>query len=298
MTPAQFLEKFDLLSNLPNAVGKMRELILNLAVTGMLGSQNSGDDSAECVLNQIHTERGSALQDRRIGPMKPQPPIAEVEIDFQVPVGWIVARLAALVLEIQTGPFGSSLHQSDYRIGGTPVINPASLRNGRIVPIDDMAVGPDALKRLEVFRLSSGDIIMARRGEMGRCAIVTNEEHGWLCGTGSLVLRMPASLHAPYLAMFIGAPRSRRYLSSSSVGTTMQNLNQSILSRMPVGVPPLAEQKRIVAKVEELMGVVDRLEAQLAASREVGAKLIEAVVAELEGSRPSFTHAAQGIGRV
>lgn len=61
----------------------------------------------------------------------------------------------------------------------------------------------------------------------------------------------------------------------------MQNLNQSILARMPVGVPPLAEQKRIVAKVEELMGVVDRLEAQLAASREVGAKLIEAAVAEI-----------------
>ena len=97
---------------------------------------------------------------------------------------------------------------------------------------------------------------------MVRCAIVTKNEAGWLCGTGSLVLRTPRSLFAPYLAMLIGAPMSRTYLGGASVGTTMQNLNQSILARMPVGVPPLVEQKRIVAKVDELMTLCDRLEAQ------------------------------------
>jgi type I restriction enzyme S subunit len=125
-----------------------------------------------------------------------------------------------------------------------------------------MAIGHATLKRLEVFKLCSGDIVMARRGEMGRCAIVTKNEEGWLCGTGSLVLRMPRSVYAPYLAMLIGAPMARTYLGGASVGTTMQNLNQSILARMPVGVPPLAEQKRIVAKVDELMALCDRLESQ------------------------------------
>jgi len=73
----------------------------------------------------------------------------------------------------------------------------------------------------------------------------------------------------------------REYLASASVGTTMQNLNQSILLRMSVGLPPLAEQRRIVATVDQLMALVDQWEAQLAASRIAAATLMEAVVAKL-----------------
>ena len=150
------------------------------------------------------------------------------------------------------------------------------MKDGKIVPIDEMAIGHATLKRLEVFKLCSGDIVMARRGEMGRCAIVTKNEEGWLCGTGSLVLRMPRSLYAPYLAMLIGAPMARTYLGGASVGTTMQNLNQSILAKMPVGVPPLAEQKRIVAKVDELMALCDRLESQQQEREKQASKLARA----------------------
>jgi len=184
-------------------------------------------------------------------------------------------------MEIQTGPFGSSLHKSDYKIGGTPVINPASLKDGKITPIEEMAIGPETLKRLQVFKLNAGDIVMARRGEMGRCAVVTEGEEGWLCGTGSLVLRLPNVPHTPFPAILIGSPEVREYLGSASVGTTMQNLNQSILARMPIGVPPLAEQRRIVAKVDQPMALVDQLETQLAASRATAGNLMEALVAEL-----------------
>ena len=213
--------------------------------------------------------------------MKPLPPVEEGEIAYDLWPGRALARLIELVMEIQTGPFGSSLHQSDYQVGGTPVINPASLKDGKIVPIESMAIGPDRLNRLEVFRLKEGDIVMARRGEMGRCAIVTKAEDGWLCGTGSLVLRMSTGMYAPFLALLIGAPEAREYLGGASVGTTMQNLNQGILAKMPVGVPPLAEQRRIVAKVDQLMALVDQLEAQLSASRATAANLLSALVAEL-----------------
>jgi type I restriction enzyme S subunit len=91
-------------------------------------------------------------------------------------------------------------------------------------------------------------------------------------------------MYAPFLALLIGAPEAREYLGGASVGTTMQNLNQGILAKMPVGVPPLAEQRRIVAKVSELMALVDELETQLAASRAAGEKLLTALVAELTGA--------------
>jgi type I restriction enzyme, S subunit len=173
------------------------------------------------------------------------------------------------------------LHKRDYKRGGTPVINPASLKDGKIVPLDEMAVGAEALERLATFKLRVGDIVMARRGEMGRCAVVTEHEQGWLCGTGSLVLRLPKAIHARYLEILIGSPCAREYLGGASVGTTMQNLNQSILLKMVVGVPPLVEQHRIVVKVDQLMALVGQLEKQLAPSRAVAINLMDAVVAEL-----------------
>ena len=262
MTLATFFERFDTFADAPDAVAKMRELVLHLAVTGKLVGQNSSDESGELLLKRINAERLAAVKSRQISPMKPLPDVGEDELLFELQPGWAVARLIELVMEIQTGPFGSTLHKSDYQLGGTPVINPASLKDGKIVPIEAMAIGHATLKRLEGFKLKAGNIVMARRGEMGRCAIVTEMEDGWLCGTGSLVLRMPRSIYAPFLAMLIGAPMARTYLGGASVGTTMQNLNQSILAKMPVGVPPLAEQRRIVAKVDELMALCDRLEAQ------------------------------------
>lgn len=102
---------------------------------------------------------------------------------------------------------------------------------------------------------------MARRGEMGRCAVVSKREAGWLCGTGSLILRPSEAIFPEYLALVISSPTGRGFLSRAAVGTTMQNLNQSILLKMPFGLPPLAEQRRIVTKVEELMALLDRLAA-------------------------------------
>lgn len=278
----------------------LRKSILTLAVQGRLVPPDPNDEPAEELLAKIGVERLAAVKARLISPMKPLPPVEDGEVAYDVRPGRVLARLIELVMEIQTGPFGSSLHQSDYQVGGTPVINPASLKDGKIVPIDSMAIGPETLKRLEGFRLNEGDIVMARRGEMGRCAIVTKSEDGWLCGTGSLVLRMPTCMFSPFLALLIGAPEAREYLGGASVGSTMQNLNQGILGKMPVGVPPLAEQRRIVAKVDQLMALVDALETQLADSRAAAANLLSAMVAELTGTASGPKVSAQttsGTGR-
>jgi type I restriction enzyme S subunit len=281
-TPANLNFLFHKSYTIPPA--DLRKSILTLAVQGKLVHQDPNDEAGALLLERISAERLAAVKARRISPMKQLPPVADDELAFEVRPGWALAHLIELVMEIQTGPFGSSLHKSDYQLGETPVINPASLKDGKIVPIDEMAIGDATLKRLEVFKLSAGDIVMARRGEMGRCAIVTKNEQGWLCGTGSLVLRMPPSLYAPYLAMLIGAPEAREYLGGASVRTTMQNLNQSILARMPVGVPPVAEQRRIVARVNQLMLLVDQLETQLAASSAAAPCLLEAILHEVLSS--------------
>ncbi len=171
----------------PDQVKQLRQTILNLAVRGRIVSQDPNDETASELLKRISAEKARLVKAGQIRQDKPTKPAAFEDLPFDLVSGWQPAKIEQVLDELQTGPFGSSLHQSDYHLGGTPVINPASIQNERIIPIDKMAVGPSTLERLSTFKLRAGDVVMGRRGEMGRCAVVSEREEGWLCGTGSLI---------------------------------------------------------------------------------------------------------------
>ena len=187
------------------------------------------------------------------------PEIAEDEIPFDIPDSWKWVRFNQLMSFISTGPFGSMLHKSDYVPDGIPLVNPANIINGSIVPSSKMMVDGATVKRLESYALRTGMIVMGRRGEMGRCAVITEKENGWLCGTGSFFMQPFSSVDVQFIHLFFSTPYARNYLGGESVGTTMSNLNHSILMRMPVPFPPLAEQCRIVARLEKLFPLCKRL---------------------------------------
>lgn len=256
----------------PEHVQQLRQTILNLAVRGKLVEQEPEDEPAGELLKRIQQARMKPVQGKGNADAPGQ--------SFAVPPGWEAVRFEQILLHLQTGPFGSVLHQHDYEKGGTPVVNPASMRDGRVVPIDEMAVGEDTLERLAAYKLQVGDVVMGRRGEMGRCAVVTEREAGWLCGTGSLLLRFTEDISSRFVVTLMSAPSVREYLGGSSVGATMQNLNQSILRHMPIGLPPLAEQRRIVGRVDELMGFCDELEARLELRTVARSRLLEAALHE------------------
>ena len=284
MNADELLRYYERVADAPDAVARLRRFVLDLAVRGKLVAQDTTDESAATLLTRIarnaveRNGRGSASaatkHDSPTGP------------PFLLPEGWAAAKLQDILIELQTGPFGSSLHQSDYEAGGTPVINPASIQNERIVPIEKMAVGATALERLRSFQLRAGDIVMARRGEMGRCALVTETEVGWLCGTGSLILRPSDHMYARYLVLLIGTPLVRAYLCGAAVGATMQNLNQGILLNLVFGLPPASEQARIVSKVDELMALCDRLEAARTTRESARDRLAAASLARLNAPDP------------
>ena len=258
----------------------LRQTILNLAVRGKLVQQDQNDEPAFELLTRIAAARARLVTEKRIRRCRVSTPAVLSDVPFDVPTGWCPAKIAQVLVEMQTGPFGTSLHQSDYQLGGTPVINPASIQDERIIPVDKMAIGPDTLNRLASFKLHPGDVVMGRRGELGRCAVVSEREEGWLCGTGSLILRAPEFIYPRFLCMLIGSPFSRQYLGGTAVGATMQNLNQSILLNLSFGLPPLAEQYRIVTKVDELTTVCDRLEASLATGDDTRRRLLDSLLYE------------------
>ncbi len=261
MNATQLLAHFDRLAEAPYAVPRLRRFILDLAVRGKLVEQDSRDESAAALLKRIDKEKSRLVDLGEVRQERARVPIDPEEMTFKLPLGWEWTRFGGYANDISTGPFGSALHQSDYVFNGIPLVNPSHMQNGRIVPDPKVTVSEETATSLAVYRMRVGDIVMARRGEVGRAAAVTERESGWLCGTGSFYLRFAADVSRDYVILLLRCDSVRRYLAGEAVGTTMVNLNHAILNRMPLAIPPLAEQHRIVAKVDELMALCDQLEA-------------------------------------
>lgn len=191
--------------------------------------------------------------------MEVRPGYKQTEIGV-FPTEWEIAPLAKHAT-FRTGPFGSALHKSDYTSDGVPVVNPMHIVDGGIAPTRTMTITEMAAKNLSDFRMSPGEIVIGRRGDMGRCAVVQELHAGWLCGTGSMIIR-PLNADADFLQRVLSSPRAISAIEDSSVGTTMVNLNQGTLGGLKVQFPPLPEQRAIAAAlrdVDALLGGLDRL---------------------------------------
>ena len=161
----------------------------------------------------------------------------------------------------RTGPFGSALHKSDYTSDGVPIVNPMHIVGGKIEPTRTMTLTEEAARKLSDFQLKAGEIVIARRGDMGRCAVVQEEHDGWICGTGSMIIR-PYNADPTFLQRVLSSRRAIAAIKDASVGTTMVNLNQATLSGLAIQFPPLPEQRAIAtasSDVNALLGGLDRL---------------------------------------
>ncbi|MFT4277448.1 MAG: restriction endonuclease subunit S [Rhodopseudomonas sp.] len=156
---------------------------------------------------------------------------------------WRDLRLRDVVISINTGPFGSLLHKSDYVSEGIPVINPINIQENSIVPDASKSVTIDAMRRLWAYQLSTNDIILGRRGEIGRCAVVRKEQAGWLCGTGCFFIKTGDAVNAEFLAHLLRSVYYSSRLEGVAKGATMKNLSNSALQNLRIVLPPVSEQK-------------------------------------------------------
>ncbi len=147
---------------------------------------------------------------------------------------------------IQTGPFGSQLHESDYSLDGTPVVMPKDIVDGRIDTTSVARIQPHHVERLSRHTLLPGDIVYGRRGDIGRQALVRDEQAGWLCGTGCLRISLGDSILDPlFLHYYLRQEAVVSWISNQAIGATMPNLNTTILRSVPVLIPAMSIQRRI-----------------------------------------------------
>ena len=152
--------------------------------------------------------------------------------------------------EIKIGPFGSLLHKEDYIEGGHALVNPSHIIDGKVSVDEKLTVSDDKFAELSAYHLQVGDVVMGRRGEMGRCAVVLDD--GLLCGTGSLLIRTKGEVTADYIQKIISFPSFKKTIEDMAVGQTMPNLNVPIVSGFQIIKPPMEVQSAYYKFAEQL----------------------------------------------
>ena len=260
MPLATFFEHFELLADQPDATAKMREFVLQLAVKGKLLPQNPKDEPADKLLELIKTEKLRLVAEGVIKESGDDSPV-EIEIPVnELPVGWVQTQVGQIILRISNGCSAlQTKNPSKFPVTRIETISDGTVNLSRVGYVE----GLDQ-KTVEQYRLTSGDILFSHINSpehLGKTAIY-QEASLLLHGTNLLLIRLPTSFVVPsFFHLTMKAMRQAGYFVSIAQHAIHQaSVNQTKVKNANFNLPPLAEQRRIVAKVDELMVLCDELE--------------------------------------
>ena len=189
-------------------------------------------------------------------------------------MSWEKVKLGDISLNIQTGPFGSQLHQYDYSETGIPVVMPKDLVGGKISELSIARVSEDHVQRLKRHVIHNGDILYSRRGDVGRCAFATEHEKGWLCGTGCLRVTVDTRIASNKFVFYqLQQPKTIGWVEKHAVGATMLNLNTTILSTIEFPAPSIETQRRIADILSAYDGLIENNGKQIKLLEEAAQRL-------------------------
>jgi type I restriction enzyme S subunit len=264
----------------PAQIKQLRQTILNLAVRGKLVAQDPEDEPAGELVERILSHPW--LKKRA----KPQPAFADkakTVMRIPVPDSWTWTTIESLLPPNETVTYG--ILKPVWVESGVPTVRVTEMKTG--------AIDVDRLPRCDQSRadkfqkttLKEGDLLISKDGTIGKTAFVPAALIG-----GNItqhVLRLPLSslLSKEYIRLSIDSPWCQTYMSGETKGVALQGVNVGDFRKMPIPLPPLAEQHRIVAKVDVLMALCDQLEQQLSQADQQRRRLLEALLAEALGGR-------------
>ena len=197
-------------------------------------------------------------------PREQAPELYQETVIGWIPRAWGVARLETILRKsgghLQTGPFGSQLHAHEYQTEGIPVVMPQDINEGKIGTESIARISERRALSLAKHQLKIGDIIIARRGELSRAAAVSEDEQGWLCGTGCFLLRLGRTdLNHFFFSHIYRYDYIQRQIAGTQVGTTMPSLNNSVMGRVFFPCPTPNEQKEISNRLSNAEAEVNNL---------------------------------------
>jgi type I restriction enzyme, S subunit len=263
----------------------LRKSILTLAVQGKLVPQDPNDEPAGEALAKVLRDR--ARQEKSLRIKAPCPVEADADRKPDLPCGWCYAspdQMTAFHKNALTiGPFGSSLLKSDYTEEGVPLVFVRDIRSESFGGPDTRFVSPDKAKELASHTVRPGDLLITKMGDPPGDTAIYPEGRPPAIITADCIKLTPHNglVSGEYLRFTIRASQITEQFARITLGVAQQKVSLGRFRCIAVPLPPLAEQRRIVAKADELMALVDHLETQLAAFRVTAEKLMEAIVIQL-----------------
>ena len=272
---ALLTDNLPLLAGAPNGIKKLRELILELAVRGKLVEQDASDEPASKLLKRIAVEKARLVEKGAIKKQKPLTEITEADKRFELPVGWEWCRLAQTVEFVNGFAFSSK----DFGSEGVGVVKIGDIQNNELTPETmsrvKSAIVDDLDKR---FRVEPGDLLIAMSGATtGKLGFNTTEEIFYLNQRVGKIIPICTNTRFVFFDLTIKIVENLK----KSFGSAIPNLSTEQINDILIALPPLSEQHRIVAKVDELMALCDRLEAQQADAASAHAQLVQALLGSL-----------------
>ncbi|MFN5273050.1 MAG: restriction endonuclease subunit S [Planctomycetota bacterium] len=259
---------------------ELRKSILTLAVQGKLVPQDPTDETAEELISRVTSEKARLVRSKEIKNEPPLDPITEGEV-FSIPKNWVWCRAGAITRPISSGstPEQHVFHPSE----GIPYLKVYNIRNQNV----DFRYKPQFIsishhrEKMKRSTLFPGDVVMNIVGPpLGKVAIIPDSFPEWNCNQAISFFRPIFPDLAPWIYTFLKEGSFLRNIQL--IGTAGQdNISVTKCKFIPIAIPPFLEQRRIVAKVNQLMALVDELERQQAASREKASNLLDAIVHEM-----------------
>ena len=250
-------------------------------IAAILSSVDDAIEKTQAVIDQVQVVKRGLMQELLTrGLPGRHTRFRQTEIG-EIPVDWEylpLLELAEASNGIQTGPFGSQLHASEYIESGVPVIMPKDMTTGCISDAEVARISEQKVNELARHKIQPGDLLFARRGDIGRAGLVMQGQEGWLCGTGCFRFRPKDAVISGFLRHWVEWPSSVRWLTEHAVGQTMLNLNSSILGRLPVALPPEDERTRISSVLDASFEQMRALKRELGGFQTVKRSLMSALL--------------------
>ena len=257
-------------------IARLRELILELAVRGKLVPQDATDEPASVLLKRIEKEKEKLIKE---GKLKKQALIQEIpkeEIPFELSNNWNWIRLQSLVTVLGDGLHGTPIYtpETNYYF-----INGNNLSNGKIeIKADTKTVSIDEIIKYKKV-LNERTVLVSINGTLGNVAFYNDEEI--MLGKSACYFNLSHNIYKHYIKLLLESPYFRTYAIQNSTGSTIKNLGLKAMNEFPIPLPPLSEQQRIVAKVDELMALCDKLESEQTANLKTHQTLVKTLLETL-----------------
>ena len=237
----------------------LKDKILQLAIQGKLVEQDKNDEPASALLQRIKEERDKLVKEGKIRKPKKLPPIEEEDKYFGIPEGWEWVRLGE-VAQFINGDRGKNYPSKKELVeSGIPFINAGYLNNSEIELVNMNYITDEKFESLSSGKIQIKDIIYCLRGTLGKCSINKKIEKGAIASS-LVIIRNYVDIYEKYIYYYLVSPLSKYMIKKYDNGTAQPNLSAESVRQYSLPLPPLAEQKRIVEKVDELFALIDELD--------------------------------------